>query len=422
MNLEKNFVNKNTYALGSEDSWFDFLGIPTNKGTDGEITYNICLKVISETLGKLPFKFYQKTENGKIQPPNNSAAYCLCQRPNEFYSPTVFWTAVEMNRLHHGNAYVYIQRELVPKKAGRKQLVEEKIVGLWLMPSNRVRIKVDTQGFFGGVGDIYYEYQDEYTNQFYIYPAQDVLHFKTSHTYNGIKGKPMREIIVDTLSGSLKSQNFMNKLYEDNLTASGYIESTFDVNDATLAKRASDFASKIKGGENIGRIGVLPPGLKFTPINIKPTDAQFFELRKYTSLQIAGCFGVKPTQINDYDKSSYNSGEQQNLAYYTDTILWIVKQYEEEINYKMLSRQELMDGYYFKMNYNVILRTDSKTQTENITRLINSGAYNINEARDMLDLPHVDGGDINAVNGTYIPVKDVGKQYGIGSDKKDEEE
>jgi hypothetical protein len=42
-----------------------------------------------------------------------------------------------------------------------------------------------------------------------------------------------------------------------------------------------------------------------------------------------------------------------------------------------------------------------------------------NEARDLLDLPFADGGDILMVNGNYIPITEVGKQYTKGSDNNE---
>ena len=48
-------------AAGAEDEWLlEWLGIPgTPKKALGEVTYFTCLKMLSETLGKMPVKFYQ---------------------------------------------------------------------------------------------------------------------------------------------------------------------------------------------------------------------------------------------------------------------------------------------------------------------------------------------------------------------------
>lgn len=54
-------------------------------------------------------------------------------------------------------------------------------------------------------------------------------------------------------------------------------------------------------------------------------------MKKYSALQIASAFGIKPNQIGDYEKSSYASSEAQQLSFYVDTMLYILKQYEEGI-------------------------------------------------------------------------------------------
>lgn len=56
------------------------------------------------------------------------------------------------------------------------------------------------------------------------------------------------------------------------------------------------------------------------PLNVTLADAQYAEIKKYTALQIAAAFGIKPNQLNDYDKSSYSNSESQQLAFLVDTI------------------------------------------------------------------------------------------------------
>lgn len=86
---------------------------------------------------------------------------------------------------------------------------------------------------------------------------------------------------------------------------------------------------------------------------------------------------------------------------------------EHTYNYKCLSQKEINAGYYFKFNEKAILRTDSKTQKEVVTGYVQNGLYTINEGRDALDLPKVEGGDVNMVNGTYQPITHIGAAYGI---------
>ena len=136
----------------------------------------------------------------------------------------------------------------------------------------------------------------------------------------------------------------------------------------------------------------------------------------------SSAFGIKPYQIGDYTKSSYASAEAQQLSFYVDTLLYIVKQYEEEISYKLLSRSEIDNGYHFKFNVAVILRADLATQINTLSTGVANFIYTPNEARAMLDLEAKDGGDRLLGNGSSIPVNMTGIQYGPKQKEPDREE
>lgn len=103
-------------------------------------------------------------------------------------TPTTFWTAVENNRNHYGNAYVYIRRKFLRQKYGGQIELQD----LWIMPSSCVRVVIDDAGVFAGAGRLWYVYSDQYTGQQYVFSSDDVLHFKTSHTFNGLRAKASR--------------------------------------------------------------------------------------------------------------------------------------------------------------------------------------------------------------------------------------
>ena len=74
--------------------------------------------MLSETLAKMPIKYYRKTDKGTEEAGKTEESRLLTKRPNQFMTPTVFWNTVEMNRNHYGNAYVYIRRKFTRKKYG----------------------------------------------------------------------------------------------------------------------------------------------------------------------------------------------------------------------------------------------------------------------------------------------------------------
>jgi HK97 family phage portal protein len=405
----KNLLNsgfKNQTVDLNSPTLLTWLGIDpgTPKDKLSEATYFACMKILAESIGKLPLKMYRTTDKG-IEKSDKSDLYQVFKlRPNPYMTSTVFWSTVEMNRNHHGNAFVW-QRFDGPK-----------LKDLWIMPSEDVSIIIDDAGILATKDKMWYKYQDKQSKKTYVFGNEEVLHFKTSITFNGITGMAVKDILKSTVEGSLESQKFMNNLYKTGLTGKAVLEYTGDLDKDAKDRLVKGFEDFANGSKNAGKIIPVPLGMKLVPLDIKLTDSQFFELKKYTALQIAAAFGIKPNQINDYEKSSYASAEAQNLSFYVDTLLYPLKQYEEEITFKSLSSQLINQGYFFKFNVNVILRADIKSQIEALSKGVNNAIYTPNEARGYLDLPAEEGGDILMTNGNYIPINLVGSQYQKGGD------
>ena len=371
-------------------------------GSLNEITYFTCMKMLSESIGKVSLKFYKDTDEGVISCRDNETYRVLRERPNPYITPSMFWATVEFNRNHYGNAYVWCRYN------------KGKLKDLWIMNSESVKVMVDDAGLLGNDNAIYYKYLDPKTNKNYVFEESEIMHFKTTISKDGITGMPIRDILNDSMEGVKASQKFMNNLYKSGLTAKAVLEYTGDLNEEARKRLVAGFEAFANGEDNSGKIVPVPLGMKLTPLNIKLTDSQFFELKKYSSLQIAAAFGIKPNHLNNYEKSSYSNSEMQNLSFYTDTLLFILNQYEQEITYKLLSSDEREEGYYFKFNVNSILRADMKTQIESLSQGVQNGIYSPDEARGYLDIPKKEGGNQLIVNGNYIPLTKVGKQYGGG--------
>lgn len=390
----------------------DWLGINPKSKALNEVTYFTCMKMLTETMGKLPLKFYQRTGKGKIRAEPNKAAQLLMTRPNKIMTPATFWGTVEFNCQHYGNAYVWIQTKY--QKAGRFGGIIEP-VAFWVMQSEYVQVFMDDVGVFGDAGQLYYRYSDPKTGKSYTFGQDSVMHFKTWCSTDGILGKSVREMLMDTIGGAEESQTYLNRLYQDGLTASMALQYTGDLDKARRMALQREYNDLLTGAKNAGKVVAVPVGMTLQPLNIKLADAQFFELKKYTALQIAGAFGIKPNQLNNYEKSSYANSETQQLAFLIDTMAYRLNQYEQEINYKCLTPEEQKNGFFFKFNEKALLRTDAKTQMTNIVSAVTNGLYTVNEGRELLDLAYVDGGDVNMVNGTYTPITQIGAAYGLNN-------
>lgn len=382
----------------------NFLGIDENSDRLQEVTYYTCLKVLSEGLSKLPLSLQKVSEDGGIIDMISSPLWQTAKvRPNPYMSPSTFWAVMENNRNHCGNGYAMILRD---ERSGS--------VTLWPMEPSCIRIEIEQGKDLSELTDITYVYTSPNNGQSFRLRSDEVLHVKTSTVFFGLVGLSVQDKLKMSLDGAAMSQEMLNKLYKNNFVPKAAVQ--FDVGSMVNEEYESAYLKTLQNyadGKGEGGSSFIPlsPGTNIIPLNIKLTDGQFLELRKYSALQIAAAFGIKPNHLNDYEKSSYANSESQQLAFYTDTMLYILKQYEEELNYKLLSQAQREEGYRFKFNIAAVLRGDTKTQLESLSMGVSNGVYTPNEARRNLDLPALPGGDRIYFNGSNIAVEDAGIQY-----------
>ena len=379
----------------------DFLGLHnTAPQALSEATYFACLKVLSEAVGKLPMKIQQYTPDHGIRIAREHTFYrTLNERPNRHMTASTFWSTMELCRLHYGNAYAWIDT----RNPDRPQL--------WPLDPRNVQVWYDDACEIFDAPDVFYLVNTKQGRR--ALGSEEVLHFKSHQTLDGLVGISVREQLASTIQGSAKAQQLVNAMYDSGMTAKAVLQYTGSQNDEnvkTLLKEVGHYL-KGKGKSGADKLIPLPVGFTLTPLNMKLADSQFLEVKQYTALQIAAAFGVKPYQVGDYTKSSYASAEAQQLSFLVDTLLYIVKQYEEETGYKILTDSDEANGYHTKLNTAVMLRADQQTQINTLSAAVSNFLMTPNEAREKLDLPAKEGGDQLLGNGASIPVQYTGAQY-----------
>lgn len=365
-----------------------------------EATYYACLKTLSENVGKLPCKLLQRSSGGGVAARRDHPLFhVVAERPNRFMTATGFWSAMEQCRSHYGNAFAYI--------SGYGASTQ-----LWMLPSYQVTVWYDDALRIDEVPDVYYVW-DSPAGQVLL-GSEEVLHVRTFDSADGIVGVPVVDRLRSTIDGNRDAQRVLNGLYDSNMSQKMVLNYTANLSDKSaeeMAKIVQRYARGELRDRGIENVIPIPLGATLTPLNMRLADSQFLELRKYSAIQIASAFGIKPYQIGDYGKESYSSQTAQQLAFYKDTLMWILGLYEQEMTYKLLSDAERAGGLHFKFNVSAILRADLKTQVDTLSTGVSNFIYTPNEARALLDLESKEGGDELLGNGAAIPVGMAGAQY-----------
>lgn len=390
----------------SLDTWKDlaeWLGLDPASDPNAmqEATYYTCLKILREAIGRMPIVLNRLSDDKGVTRAIEHPLYqALLRRPNRFTSATSFWSTVEQSRLHYGNAYV-----LKTGTGIRKDPFE-----FWFMPYEQVNVWLDTTKPIDEIPDVYYVWSTG--GQMRVYKSDEVLHFRSSDSYDGIMGIPLIDRLDDLVNGGLRAQTFQNDLIASGMTGKAVLQYAGEVspeNEAVMRKHIEKYMKGEK--EDAGNVIPLPVGSQLQPLNLKLSDSQFEELKKYNAIQIASAFGIKPQQIGDMTKTSYASSQAQNEAFYTDTLLYIVKGYEEEMTYKCLTDAEQQLGYEVDFDTSTTLMASWESEVSSAVMGIGGGAISPNEARKRLNLPTMEGGDRLYANGSLIPLEMAGIQY-----------
>lgn len=408
------FRGKSARETVELNALLDFLGVDRNNDAEAmnEAVYFACIKVLSEAIGKLPLKIMQAQPGKGVRVAREHPYYrMLNERPNRYMTASTFWCLMEMCRNHYGNAYAWIDTR------------NPRLPQLWPIDPTTVQVWYDDACLLKDAPDLYYRIHTKHGET--VLGSEEVLHFKSHNTLDGLVGISVREQLASTIQGNAKAQKFLNKLYESGMTAKAVLQYTGGLKDANVEALTRGMEAYAKGemrSKGIENIIPVPFGMQLTPLNLKLSDSQFLEIKQYSALQIAAAMGVKPYMIGDYTKSSYASAEAQQLSFLIDTLLFNVKGYEEETGYKLLDDSYVSRGYHAKFNTAVILRADQKTQIETLVSAVSNFLMTPDEARERLDLPNLPGGDQLIGNGSTVTLEQIGIQWQQAQQQPEESE
>lgn len=360
-------------------------------------TYYSCMNIRCNAIAKLPLKLFVEKTQGSEKAINHYLYGLLKNRPNRFMSTHDFLFLTEFYRLDKGNAFWYIDTQ------------NGYVKGLYILDPDSVEIFVDDIGIVGEKLKVYYLYNNKGDDTYY--EEGEICHFKNfAVKQNGIEGTSIKNYLASSIEREQRATNVVNQKYKTGLINPLIVEYAGDLNDAKRQNIITKF-TKMGGVKNAGKVVPIPTEFKVNQLETKLSDNQFFEMQGLTTRQIANAFGVKSFQLNDMEKSTYSNIEQQNRAFYSDTLQNVLTIYEQEVDYKLLPQDD-RKSHFFKFNVDSIVRSDLKTRYEAYIQAVAGGITTVAEVREKEDMPFIEGTDKLIIgNGASILFEQLGTQY-----------
>lgn len=333
-----------------------------------------CVALLSKCFALMPFKLWRPQSGGGRQAVvGHWATRLFSARPNRFQNPFEFRQMLMGHLALRGNAFCTITAprgtitELLPKHPDRMKVE--------LLPGNEYRYA--------------YLEPDGTTTR---YPRGEIWHLR-GLSNNGLMGLSPIEMQRDVIGLGLGAQEYGARFFANDATPPGWIEMPGTFADKTKKDNFRESWQNNQVGRNRGKTAVLEGGMKYHEIEVKNSDAQYLESRRFTVSEIARIFGVPPHLIGDLDRATFANIEQQSLEFVIYTLQPIAAAWAASIAYALLNEDE-EDDLQPDFDVEQLLKGDRASRADFYTKMFGVGAYSTNDIRGKEGDNPVDGGEM----------------------------
>lgn len=304
---------------------------------DREPTFLNCIKYRSEALGKMPIKLIKEDDTGVNEQINNNLYYLLFTRPNKNEDATSFWNNVERDRLVYGTSYVYIQRDN-----------KGNVIALKRLNPQLMEIPCITDPFYLN-NVLKYTYQS--VNGAINMTSEDLLIFRnTVLKTNQIEGEGSITLLKTILESNAYGNIAINNINKNGIHSSVKVsvDETIDTDRATEI-----IENAIEQARGVNSTGVIfqEAGVNIEAFNVKLNDSDYLNIYKNNQCIILSFFGLSANMLNiEQTTGTYQNSEVQMLQFLTNTMLYVLEMYVNELNYKLLTQNQIKKGYTFSFD------------------------------------------------------------------------
>lgn len=336
-----------------------------------------CVSRISTDCGKLRPRLmvYDSSKGVRVEAPPTNPYWKPLRQFNSYQNRIQFITNWLVQRLLYGNFYALKARD------GRGI-----VSALYPMDARRSTPLVTP------TGDVYYDFgSDNLTGLpegMRGVPAREVIHDRGVTLWHPLMGVSPLTACAMSASQGLKIQENSSKFFENMSRPSGLLSSAGQISDVTADRLKREWETNYSAS-NIGRMAVLGDGLTYQAMTIPAHDAQLIQQLGWTVEDVARCYALPLYKINAGPLPTAANVEALELQYYTGCLQFLL----ESIELCLTEGLELPPNYTVDFDLDGLLRMDTATQLDSLTKAIGGALMTPNEARQKIDLPPKAGGE-----------------------------
>ena len=325
-----------------------------------------CVRLNARTIGSLPLKLYRRIGTLERAPAETHPLYrVLAVAPNPDQTAMEFWEGQVTALNLRGNAYARIARR-----------GDQQVIGLWPVSPDTVTV------YRSDTGERRYRVWNGASTE--DLGAGEMFHLR-GFGAGGDQGLSPIAYGRQTIGTALAMEEVAGSTFANGLQLSGFVEDQPGARTTNEQREAlAGLFQKFAGSTQAGKVMPLPPGMKFSALNMSPEDAQLLQSRGFSVEEICRWFGVMPILVGHAadGQTMWGSGvEQIMLAWRTLGLGPELTRIEQAISKQLLLADQ--PGFYAEFIDEGLLR---------------------GEIRAKENLPPVEGDDPLTVQSNLVPL------------------
>lgn len=350
-----------------------------------------CIRLIAQTGGTLPFPLYEKvSDDERKRASGHWLDEILTVSPNADQTPAEFFEGVFGCLALRGVFYA--------RKAGLRANGE--FAAAETMFPDSVTKRREGQR-------IVYDWVDPWGRKFEL-PENEVLEIRGF----GLGGEALSPLAYarETLGAAMAAEASAARFFGAGMQPSGFLEVPQEL-DQKQREELDKIMSQYVGSKNAGKLMILEAGMKFSPLAMKPDDAELLLTRRFNVEEVCRIFGVPPILIghSPEGQTMWGSGvEQIMLAWLTLGLRPYLVRIEQAIRKRALPAAERA-RFYPEFVVEGLLRADSAGRAALYASFAQNGILTRNELRKLENRGPLPGGDELTVQSNLVFLKNLGE-------------
>ena len=233
----------------------------------------------------------------------------------------------------------------------------------------------------------------------------DMIHV-LDYSEDGIRGISKAKFANDSIELALNGQKYASLLYKNQMWGPGYLAFKEPLTTEQKQETALGWKVSLSGEANAENIGVLDNSAEWKQYGSSLKDSEYSNTINEANMQICRFMGMPPSLVGlrDGTNVSYNSLEQDNIAYVQNSLTPRAIAWEEEFERKLIFESE-QESLSIKYEFKSRLRGDMAARSNFYDMALRSGLLSINDTLRLEDMDTIGPeGDERYVNGAQVPL------------------